>query len=130
MRIYLDTCVVIYWLEGEPALADAVSARMGEAAGAEFCISDLVRLECRVGPLRSGDTGLLKAMESLLSRLTNLPLETAVFDIAADLRVRHNLKTPDAIHAAAAIHHRCSELWTNDHRLQALATSLIVRKIV
>jgi len=129
LRIYLDSCIVIYWLEGEPALANAISAKVAEAAEAELCISDLVRLECRVGPLRSGDTELLQAMEALLARLTTLPIDAVVFDLAAELRVRHGLKTPDAIHAAAAIRHGCSELWTNDRRLAALEPRLAVRPI-
>lgn len=129
MRIYLDSCIVIYWLEGEPALANAISAKVAGAVGAQLCISDLVRLECRIGPLRSGDAELLQAMESLLARLTTLPIDAGVFDLAADLRVQHGLKTPDAIHAAAAIRHGCSEFWTNDQRLVVLESRLAVRRI-
>lgn len=40
-----------------------------------------------------------------------------MFDLATELRARHGLKTPDALHLAAAIACGCNELWTNDGRL-------------
>lgn len=59
-RVYLDSCAVIYLLEGEPELSLAMGALMKEeGAEAEFCVSDLTRLECRVAPLREQDTELL-----------------------------------------------------------------------
>ena len=41
-------------------------------------------------------------------------------------RVQHGLKTPDALHLAAALHHGCTEFWTNDDRLRAAAGALAV----
>ena len=51
----------------------------------------------------------------------------AVFELAATLRARHDLKTPDALHLAAAIHHGCDELWTNDHRFDRASTDITIR---
>lgn len=48
-------------------------------------------------------------------------LSRPVFDLAADLRAGHALKTPDALHLAAAIVGGCSEFWTNDRRLEQAA---------
>ncbi|WP_279308295.1 MULTISPECIES: type II toxin-antitoxin system VapC family toxin [Cyanophyceae] len=42
---------------------------------------------------------------------------------AAELRSRHGLKTPDALHLAVAHHYDCTELWTNDDRLAIAAAS-------
>ena len=36
-------------------------------------------------------------------------LSRVVFDLATDLRARHRLKTPDALHQAAAIRTRCDD---------------------
>jgi predicted nucleic acid-binding protein len=44
-------------------------------------------------------------------------LDRPLFDLATQLRVRHRLKTPDALHLAAALHSGCVEFWTNDDRL-------------
>jgi predicted nucleic acid-binding protein len=45
----------------------------------------------------------------------------AVFDRATDLRVRHGLKTPDALHLAAAIEGVRDELWTTNGLLSKIA---------
>ncbi|WP_437572751.1 type II toxin-antitoxin system VapC family toxin [Sorangium sp. So ce542] len=48
--------------------------------------------------------------EGLLSAFGLLPLSAEVFDLATELRALHGLKTPDALHAACAIHHSCDQL--------------------
>jgi uncharacterized protein len=53
--IYLDSCVLIYRLEGVSELRSRVVEAMRGAVGEVFCISDLVRLECLVGPIHDGD---------------------------------------------------------------------------
>ena len=46
------------------------------------------------------------------------------------LRAAHqSLKTPDAIHLAAARHHSCAELWTNDGRLNSIAQGIAIKVI-
>ncbi len=52
---------------------------------------------------------------------THVELTTAVFNLATELRASHRLRTPDALHLAAALSAGCSEFWTNDTRLAAMA---------
>jgi predicted nucleic acid-binding protein len=53
----------------------------------------------------------------VLGQFTRADLTDEVFLLAAQLRAASRaLKTPDAIHLAAAIHHGCDEFWTNDER--------------
>lgn len=52
-------------------------------------------------------------------------LNRAVFDLAAVLRAESNLKTPDALHLAAAMHAGCDEFCTNDRQLIRIATPRI-----
>lgn len=52
-------------------------------------------------------------------------LDSTAFDLATELRARHGLKTPDALHLAAAIASGCGELWTNDGRLTRAADNRI-----
>ncbi len=49
--------------------------------------------------------------------MVRLPMTSAVFDLAAELRAHHGLKTPDALHLATAVVGGCEEIWTNDRRL-------------
>ena len=57
MNIYLDSCIVIYLIEGSPPYHDAVEAALRMYRPTRTVLSDLVRLECRVGPLRQRRVG-------------------------------------------------------------------------
>jgi predicted nucleic acid-binding protein len=130
MRVYLDACVVIYRVEGAvPLRAAAQTALDALAADDIACISDLVRMECLIKPLRERDSSLLAAYEAQFAALETLPIVPAIFDLAAELRAGSGLRTPDALHAACAIHHACGELWTNDDRLRAVDARVRTRLV-
>jgi uncharacterized protein len=93
----------------------------------QLCFTDLVRMECRVGALQLGDGQLLDRYERFFDGLTFVPMNRAVFDRAAELRARHRIKTPDALHLSAALEYRCEEFWTNDDRLASVAGGITVR---
>lgn len=121
MSAYLDSCILIYLLEGEESLSRQVEEALIqlEADGETACFSDLTSLECRVRPLRDGQVDLLERYDELFSSgaLTRLPIDSDTFDRATHLRARERWKTPDAIHVAAALQGGCLEFWTNDDRL-------------
>ncbi len=124
--IYLDSCILIYAVEHDGSLGVTVRQRLADAGETVVAISPLVALECTVGPLRSANLALrdhyLHAFKNF--RMLDLGLETYLR--AADLRARHNLRTPDALHLAAAQLAGCDELWTNDARLASAAHGLAV----
>jgi len=124
--IYVDACLLIYAFEDHPRHGAAVRERLAAAAADSLAISPLVQLECLVGPMRAGNLVLQRYYEDGLRQLVNLPLPEAVFLQAARARAQFGLKTPDAIHLAAAQHHRCAALWTNDDRLAQAAHGLAV----
>jgi predicted nucleic acid-binding protein len=127
VKIYLDTCIVIYVVEGPSPYQAAVVQAMTALASADFYVSDLVRLECLVGPLRRAQASILVRYEQTFAALNVLPCIPAAFDRGANLRAHHGLKTPDALHAATAIVHGCDELWTNDQRLASLRGQITTR---
>lgn len=56
--IYLDTCLLIYAFESDSVFGQRVrKAMQGEPAG-RFAISLLVKFECLVAPMKSGNTVL------------------------------------------------------------------------
>lgn len=122
--IYLDTCVLIYAIENDPVRAPTIRSALKAAATERFAISPLVRLECLVKPMRNGDLLLQRRYEAGFERFLLLQMPDPVFSLAAQLRARFNLKTPDALHLACAQHHGCSALWTNDDRLQRAGLGL------
>lgn len=91
-----------------------------------LAISPLVHLECLASPLKAGNAVLQRHCEEGLRLLVNLPLPESVFLQAARARAQFGLKTPDAIHLAAAQFHRCAALWTNDDRLAQAGHGLAI----
>lgn len=117
MKVYLDSCILIYLLEGEYDFRTLITEKILDNANIEYCISLLTRMECRVGPLREGNLDLLEEYDELFDSMTILDLNADVFDKAADLRAKKKIRTPDALHIACASIHGCGEFWTNDERL-------------
>ena len=133
-RVYLDSCVVIYLIEGEEVLSRAVRSALQSdfGFGIEACVSPLTRLECRVRPLREDQPELLRHYDRFFSSrgLRWGRLTRGVMDLATSLRARHRIKTPDAIHLAVAATLGSDEFWTNDHRLSSgLDLRLSIRQL-
>lgn len=129
---YLDSCVVIYYIEKEPTLAPRIGAALRALGGQGRAVaSDLTRMECRVGPRSKDDNDLLARYDAFfaLGNVEFAALDAAAFDLATDLRATHGLKTPDALHLAAAIRHGCDEFWTRDRRLASAAMTRGVQVI-
>ena len=119
--IYFDSCIVIYLVEPRSLLHNRCQTVFVSERPREICISPLVKAECLVGPMRTGDTALQAAYEEFFSTARILDMPEPVFVNAARLRARFNLKMPDALHLACAQRHACDALWTNDTRLNAAA---------
>lgn len=129
-RAYFDANAVIYYIEQNPTYMPVMVQHMFGRAGEELvcCVtSDLVRLETRVHPLRHSHTRLLSQFDAFFAANQQhcAPFGRAVFDLATQLRADHALKTPDALHLAAALESACDEFWTNDDRLVKAALGRI-----
>ena len=124
--IYLDSCIVIYAVEDDGSRGAAVRQRLADAGDTEVAISPLVTMECIVGPLRHDNLALHDHYLRALDNFRRLNLGEEQFMRAAQLRARHALRTPDALHLAVAQLAGCDELWTNDNRLAVAAGGLAV----
>ena len=87
--------------------------------GLVLVTSELARLECRVKPLREGNTTLLQDFDDYFVNTIAevVPLTRDVVDRATEIRAQFNFKTPDALHLAAAVLANYDVFLTNDHRL-------------
>lgn len=113
--IYLDSCIVIYLLEKHSQYYYLIIEKLSEQLA--VAISSLVMLECLVGPWKRGDVELAKRFEQFFETVNHLELDKNIFLLAAKQRAKFDLKTPDALHLAAAEYYSCLEFWTNDDRL-------------
>jgi predicted nucleic acid-binding protein len=118
-RVYVDTNAIIYHVEHiEPQYSAGLP--LWEAldhGGVEVETSELALLEVLVKPLKQGSQALVNLFRSLLLSTVGLdcrPVSRQVLEAAASLRALHNLKTPDAIHAATALAVGSAMFVTND----------------
>jgi uncharacterized protein len=123
VTVFLDANIVIYFVEQIPIWGPKASARIATAStrGDDFAVSDLIRMECQVAPLASGDLALLADYAKFFGRpeVRVLPITAAVCDRAATIRARYRFKPLDALHLAAAVEGACGRFVTNDARLQS-----------
>lgn len=128
-HVYLDSCVVIYLLEQTAPYSEKTRNFLATNSDALLCVSPLVRLEVIVKPLRETNKQLVSDYEEFLSAQNWLSINDEIVDRASNLRARHALKTPDALHLATALHYGCAEFWTNDNRLTNAAGNIAVNVI-
>lgn len=118
-RIALDSSILIYQLEANPkyvGLSDVVFEWLGKPTSRAVTPA-ITMTEVLVPPYRSLDQKLVDKFYGLLLTYPNLEwisIDLSVADIAARVRAHHNLRTPDALHAAAALHANVTALITND----------------
>lgn len=85
--------------------------------------STITLLEVLVHPIRRNDHHLARQYRSILLNaegLDTLHLDEDIAEHAARLRGEHNIRTPDAIQMATAIHAGASYFLTNDSDLPEL----------
>jgi predicted nucleic acid-binding protein len=124
--VYLDTCILIYAVEGQPPFQQRAQTQIAtlQAAGHRFAVSDLTKYESLVKPLGVGDGPLLLDYERFFSapNLVVVPL-AAVYQRAGRIRAIYRYASgkhyslPEALHLAAAIEFGCDSFLTNDQRL-------------
>src|ERR1700682_2316576 len=108
--VFLDTSVVIYYVEQSPVWGPKAAVRLAalQTAGDQMAVSDLVRMECRVGPLKSGAAALLNNFTAFFAApdVQVFPVTAAVCDRASAIRATHGFKPLDSLHLAAAVQNR------------------------
>jgi predicted nucleic acid-binding protein len=122
--IYLDSCIIIGLIEGDTFQRSLLKKLLPTH---QIYSSELARLETRVLPIKHNNVFSLTQFDRFFSLCTLIDMNRDVFDMATKLRADSSLKTPDALHLAAAIHAGCSQFWTNDKKLvKAAGKSLMV----
>ena len=82
LMVFLDTCPVIYLVEQPAIWGPLATARIAAllAGGERMAVSDLVRMECHVGPLKTGGSILLAKFNTFFASpdVQVLPVSPAV----------------------------------------------------
>jgi len=123
--VLIDTALWIYHFERHArfgSLAGKVIKRL-EAGRFRGVASELTLLELTVRPLQIGRQDVADEYELLLDHFPNLelaPVTREILLLAAGLRARHRLRTPDAIQVATAIQWGATLAITNDEAWRTL----------
>ena len=125
MSVFLDTNIVIFLVERTPDIGTAAARRVEEliAEGQRLVASDLVRMECRVRPLKLKDTTTLTEFDAYFDSedIDVVAISAAVCDRASAIRAEYGFRPMDSLHLAAALEHGCERFLTRDLRLQGFA---------
>jgi predicted nucleic acid-binding protein len=131
LTVYLDSCVVIYIVEENTKFLPVIEQSVESASDLSFAVSALTELECLVLPLRNKNQNLLNKFGLWFENAISLSLDRQIFIEASKLRAEfRSLKTPDAIHIAAARYYGVDEFWTNDDRLKNFTGSPVIKNIL
>ena len=118
-RIYFDTNIFIYALEGYPAFRSVLTDLFNALDRRDFLAvtSELTLAEALVKPLLDQHAERQAAYLQLLqpsASLQMVPVSREILIVAARLRAEASIKLPDAIHAATAQCPGCMHVLTND----------------
>ena len=119
-RVFWDTNLFIYLLEGSGPQSDRVAAlreRMLERAD-ELCTSTLTLGEVLVKPAEQGNQALRQRYEDVLSQTARLiAFDREAARRYAEIRRNRSIRPPDAIQLACAAQVGTDLFITNDDRL-------------
>ena len=117
-KVYLDASILIYTIEVNLKFWKTLEVLWRKFADGEILLisSELIITEILVKPLKSQNQQSIDSYHKLLfdSGIELIPITRSLLISATNLRAKHNLKTPDAIHAATSIDNNCNRFLTND----------------
>jgi predicted nucleic acid-binding protein len=118
-RVYLDTNIFIYGIEGFDVFEREIDALFGaiDRGDIEAATSELTLAEALVKPFREENSTHQQVYQEALQNRTSfhlVPVIRPILVAAARLRASTSLRLPDAIHLASAQEVGCSTLITND----------------
>ena len=109
MIAFFDASALIYLIEGKEPFTGKVRRQLAGASKEHpdlgTGVSRLTWLECRVRPMKANDSAVLAAFDAFFARtdLIWVELTREVVELAAAIRVKHGLRTPDSLQAASCL---------------------------
>jgi predicted nucleic acid-binding protein len=130
-RLGIDTAPFIYFVEANPTYFDRVANIFQQMSKGELRgISSVITLtEALHKPFKEKDKVIEQAYRLMLNHTRHISLVSVSAEIAeqaAQLRAKHNLRTPDALQIATALDQGCEAFLTNDFGLQRVDTIHVI----
>jgi predicted nucleic acid-binding protein len=128
--VLIDTNPIIYWFEGSDLAAPFESIFLDiEARRFDAMVTPVTIAEVVTGPLRAGKDALAERYRQAMTESNGFSVRDTsahIAMLAARLRVRHNLKSPDAIQIATAIDAGCFAVVSRDRDFSRVKDILIL----
>lgn len=118
-RLYIETAPLIYYVEEHPTYIARMDAIVESLDNSTLrAVSSVITLtEVLNQPIKTGDKKLEQEYRDILVNSGSYQLvaiNVQIAEVAAGLRAKYGLRTPDALHVASAIHRSCNAFLTND----------------
>ena len=122
-KLAIDTAPIIYFVEAHPVFDHIVTEIFQSIDAGEITGFTSVITLCEVitKPLSLQDTQLADRYRALLIESLHFnccDINSQIAESAGQLRAQYQLRTPDALQIAVAIHAECDAFLTNDKRLR------------
>ncbi len=122
-KIYLDTCIWIYLLEGYAEYSSQLKelSTYIQDTNTQIYTSDLTLSEILVKPFQLARKDLQDLYKNIFcnSKLVNcISINQEILIKAASIKAEYKFKLPDAIHLSSAFSNLCIYFITNDIQLQ------------
>ena len=130
-RVYFDTNPLIYYVEGHETFFDVALPffEMIERNEIIACTSEFTLAEVLIKPMRDNLHETVAAYQGLLldsGYFELLPANVKTFIQAAAIGGATGMRTPDAIHLAAALEYGCAFFITNDKKIKSVGNVEVV----
>lgn len=130
-HLYLDTAPLIYFIERHETYLPIVREVIRDIDQGNFkgFSSTLTLTEVLTHPKRSNNILLAEAYRNLIlsgHNFTMVSIDATIAEIAADMRAKYALRTPDALQIATALHTHCEVFLTNDKALKRVSEITIL----
>jgi len=106
---FFDASALIYLVEGAAPFAGRIRSALAQMTKKHprmgAAVSRLSWLECRVRPARNNDLATLAMFDAFFARpdLVWVEISKDVVELATAIRVKHGIRTPDALQAASCL---------------------------
>lgn len=122
-RIYLDTNIYITFFEGNSGVSEKIEKLLLDSLenDIEIIASPLVTMELLVAPLRENYeqlTNVYKNLKNYIPNINFVDFTPKIAGLAALLRAKYDLPTPDCIHLATATEEKADIFYTADKSLK------------
>ena len=123
MRIFLDTNIIIYFLEKNKLFFEKVIPyfERAESGEIELFTSSISYMEVLMPVIKKQDIDLESKYNYLFKNFLNvISIDLEIGRIGAEIRAKYNIKVPDALQIASAINFECKKFITADKELDKI----------